>query len=127
MTIISISIPKNMLSEMDSVQKDMGFEGRSELVRAALRMFVADKKEKENLIGDLLGVLIVSHDEESEPHVTTIKHKFKEILTTQLHCKLGKKKCLELFVVDGGVNQVREMAKMFHMHEDMDYVKLIIP
>jgi CopG family nickel-responsive transcriptional regulator len=124
--IVSISLNDNILKDMDDLQKEFGFSGRSELIRAGIRMLLTDKLEKEQLAGELGCVLTVTHDEEDEQSVTQIKHKFEDIIKTHLHCKLKKNKCLELFVLDGDASQVREMTKEFQTNEGMEHVKLIV-
>lgn len=126
MVIVSVSLNDNILEEMDSLQKEFGFSGRSELIRAGIRMLLTDKFEKGQLTGDVGCVLTVTHEEEDEESVTSIKHNFEDIIKTHLHCKLKKNKCLELFVLDGEASKVREMTRQFQMNEGMEHVKLII-
>ena len=126
MVIVSVSLNDNIVEEMDGLQKQFGFSGRSELIRAGIRMLLTDKLDKEKLAGDIGCVLTVTHEEEDEQSVTSIKHKFEDIIKTHLHCKLKKNKCLELFVLDGEASKVREMTKEFQSNEGMEHVKLII-
>ncbi|MEM2761163.1 MAG: CopG family ribbon-helix-helix protein [Nitrososphaerales archaeon] len=126
MGIISISLNDNILRDMDDLQREFGFSGRSELIRAGIRMLLTDKLEKERLMGDIGCVLTVTHEEEDEQTVTSIKHKFDDIIRTHLHCKLKKNKCLELFVLDGEAAKIREMTKEFQANEGMEHVKLIL-
>lgn len=53
MGIISISLNDNILKEMDDLQKEFGFTGRSELIRAGIRMLLSDKSEKRNKLARL--------------------------------------------------------------------------
>jgi CopG family nickel-responsive transcriptional regulator len=124
--IVSVSLNDNILEEMEKLQEEFGFSGRSELIRAGIRMLLTDKLEKEKLAGDVGCVLTVTHEEEDEESVTEIKHKFEDIIKTHLHCKLKKNKCLELFVLDGEADKVREMTKQFQTNEGMEHVKLIL-
>ena len=74
MTIVSLSFPEKMLKEMDDVQKGSGFTGRSELVRAAIRLLLEDSHEKNALSGDLNGLIVVTHEQDEEAPVTKLKH-----------------------------------------------------
>ena len=126
MTIISISLSSKILDDIEFLQKDYGLSGRSEVIRMALRTLIADKLDKEKLLGDLGCVMVVTHSEEHEQSVTSIKHKFDDIIKTHLHSKLKKKKCLETFVIEGDASKIREMEKGFQSNTDMDNVKLMI-
>ena len=127
MPIISISLNDKMLMEMEHVEQDLGFAGRSELVRASIRMLIADKKARDELKGHISCVLVVTHDEGQEYPVTEIKHRFDSVVKSHLHYKLGEKKCLELMVLDGKAEEINEIVKQFQTSRSMDNVKLILP
>src|SRR5215831_627850 len=118
MGIVSISLNETMLREMDELQKEFGFSGRSELIRAGIRMLLTDKSEKEKQTGEVGCVLTVTHEEDDEESVIKIKHKYEDIIQTHLHCKIKNDKCLELFILNGDVIKVREMTKEFQAHDD---------
>ncbi|MEM3035070.1 MAG: CopG family ribbon-helix-helix protein, partial [Candidatus Nitrosocaldus sp.] len=120
----SISLTDSMLKEIDELQREFGFSGRSEVIRAGIRMLLTDKVEKERLIGSIGCVLIVTHDEEDEAS-TRIKLRYEDIIKTHLHCKLKNKKCLELFVIEGDAEKIKDMTKEFQANEGMEHVRLI--
>ncbi|MEM0364903.1 MAG: CopG family ribbon-helix-helix protein [Candidatus Nitrosocaldus sp.] len=122
--IVSISLTDSMLKEIDELQKEFGFSGRSEVIRAGIRMLLTDKVEKERLAGNIGCVLIVTHDEEDEAS-TRIKLRYEDIIKTHLHCKLKNKKCLELFVIEGDAEKIKDMTKEFQANEGMERVRLI--
>src|SRR3972149_2220681 len=101
MPIISISLNDNILEEMTNSQNTLGFSGRSELIRAAVRMFIAEMKTQNELTGKINGVLITSHNQDTEHFVTNIKHKNEDIINTQIHSRLENGKCLEVFILEG--------------------------
>jgi len=127
MPIISISLDDKMLKDIDYVEQGLGFTGRSELVRAGIRMLIADKKARDELEGHISCVLVVTHDEGLEDPVTEIKHLFDAVVKSHLHYKLGEKKCLELMVLDGNAPEIKEIVRQFQTSGSMDNVKLILP
>ena len=64
MTIVSISLNEDILKELDKLQGSMGFTGRSEIIRAGIRTFVQEEKQKRELKGKQNAVLIVVHADE---------------------------------------------------------------
>ncbi|HZS73605.1 MAG TPA: CopG family ribbon-helix-helix protein [Candidatus Nitrosotalea sp.] len=124
MGIISISLNDNILKEMDILQKEFGFTGRSELIRAGIRMLLSDKIEKEKQTGDIGSILTVTHEEEDEEAVIKIKHKYENIIQTHLHCKIRNNKCLELFVLNGKATKITQMSREFQASDEMEHVKL---
>ena len=126
MTIISISLTAEILNEIDKLQQELGFSGRSEVMRAGARMLLADNKEKENLEGRLNSVLLLIHTQKVEGTVTEIKHKYEDIISTQIHNHLREDKCLEVFILEGDAARIKQLVSLFRISGKMDYVKLIV-
>jgi CopG family nickel-responsive transcriptional regulator len=125
MTVVSLSFPESMLKEMNEVQKSSGFTGRSELVRAAIRMLLEDSKEKSTMVGDANGLLIVTHDEEEEAPVTRLKHQYEDIITTHVHNKTKTSMCIEVFVLQGDAKKINTMSRSFQAEDKMKSTKFI--
>ena len=63
MTIISLSLNSKILKELDKIQKEMGFSGRSEVIRTGVRTLLADIKERTELSGKIKAVLLLIHED----------------------------------------------------------------
>ena len=126
MVIVSVSLSKKLLEDIDSIQNEMGFSGRSDVIRASARMLIADNREKSAMTGDTNSVLTLIHNQEVEDKVTEIKHDYEDIINTQIHSHLKEQKCLEIFILDGDVHRMYQLAKMFETSRKMDYVKLTV-
>jgi CopG family nickel-responsive transcriptional regulator len=125
MAIISLSLNETMLKELNSVQNAMGFSGRSEVIRAAIRMLLGELRE-ESLTGSVSGVLLLIHDHKAESIVTNVKHNFLDIIHTQLHNRFKEGKCLELFLLEGEAERVREMTRTFQKADSIELTKLVM-
>ena len=125
MPIVSISLNDEILSELDKLQSSMGFSGRSEAIRAGIRAFVTEEKQKSDLSGIIHAILLVVHNDEFDHVVSGITHNFEDLITTHLHSKFEKEKCMELFVIDGDAEKVSIMTKDFQTNRNMDTVKLV--
>ena len=125
MPIVSISLNPEILSELDKLQKTMGFSGRSEAIRAGIRTFVSEEKQKSELEGNIHAILLVVHNDEFDHVVSGIKHNFEDLITTHLHSKIEGEKCMELFVIDGDAKRVSTITKDFQVNKNMDTVKLV--
>jgi len=125
MTVVSLSLPDTMIGEMDEIQRSLGFTGRSELVRAGIRLLLQDVKENNSLSGVITAVAVVTHSEENEETVTRIKHQFDEIVRTHLHNKIAKNNCVELFLLEGDAARVTAMTREFQKQDEIGSVKLV--
>ena len=126
MAIVSLSFPEKMLEEMDGVQKSSGFTGRSELVRAAIRLLLEDSHQKNAMSGELNGLIVVTHEQNEEAPVTRINHDNEDIIKMHLHSKTKSSVCVELFLVQGDAKKVVAMAKAFQAEDKMKSSKLIL-
>ncbi len=127
MTIISISLNDTILNEIDKIQHEHGYSGRSEVIRAGTRLLISEHKDTANLSGEINSILLVIHSHDSENTVSEIKHDFKDITKTQIHSHFEKEKCLEIFVLQGNAEKIKEMHRLFKINKKMDVVKLIVP
>ena len=125
MPIVSISLTEEILREIDSLQKNLGFSGRSDAIRAGIRSFVSEEKQKENLSGNVNAILLVVHNDEYDNQVTGIKHSYEDLITTHLHSKIEGDKCMELFMLKGEADSVSSITKDFQINKRMDTVKLV--
>ena len=125
MPIVSISLNDEILSELDKLQSSMGFSGRSEAIRAGIRSFVSEEKQKSDLEGNIHAILLVVHNDQFDHVVSGITHNFEDLITTHLHSKIEKEKCMELFLIDGDAEKVSTMTKDFQTNKNMDTVKLV--
>ena len=126
MAIVSVSLNKTILQEIDHLQHHMGYSGRSEVMRAGIRLLIAENKENEALTGDINAILLVIHSQEAENTVSDIKHHYEDVTTTQIHSHLKKNKCLELFIVEGDAARIKKMMENFRTSRKMDLVKLLV-
>ncbi len=125
MTVVSLSLPEKMVSDMDEIQGSVGFSGRSELVRAAIRLLLDDTRQKNALAGETTAVIVVGHGKEDEEPVTRLKHKFEDIVKTHVHCKVSHEDCIEVFVLAGQGKEIASMAKEFERERKIRSVKLL--
>jgi len=125
MPVVSLSFPEQMIKEMDKVQDSLGFTGRSELVRSAIRLLLQNVTEKNALAGEVTAVIVVTHAKENEEPVTRIKHRYDDIIRTHIHNKVSRSNCIELFLLEGQGPKVASMASDFQKEDDVRTVKLV--
>lgn len=124
--IISMSMNNEMLENIDNLQKSMGFSGRSEVIRSAVRHMMSEQKQLSDLGSEVEGIMIVIHDDESSDDVSKIRHMFQSIIKTQLHNHLKNHKCLDVFVISGDSKTVKQAFMKFRNSKKIDIVKLVL-
>jgi|YelNatPaOPRAMG01_1025707.scaffolds.fasta_scaffold18247_3 CopG family nickel-responsive transcriptional regulator len=125
LAVISVSINDHLLAELDRIRSEVGFSGRSEALRAAIRLLASENPRKVELDERTVGVLLLIHGHEAEDIVTEAKHRFLDIVHTQVHNRFKVDKCLELFILNGLLSRMLEFKSIFQRSDKIDYVKLI--
>jgi CopG family nickel-responsive transcriptional regulator len=126
MVIVSISLNDTVLKEIDRIQNTFGYSGRSEVIRAGVRLLISESKEIDKIMGNINSILLLVHSQEMEDVVTEIKHKFEDITNTQIHSHLRENNCLEVFVLEGNADRIKEMVRLFQTNRKIEYAKLIV-
>lgn len=125
MTIVSLSLPEPMVKAMDEIQDEVGFTGRSELVRAAIRLMLEETRQRESMKGPASAILVVTHDKDDEESATRIKHKFEDVVKTHVHSKVTSNDCVEIFLVQGEGREIVSMTKAFQRERRIREVRLV--
>jgi CopG family nickel-responsive transcriptional regulator len=125
MPIVSVSLNEEIIKEMDKLQHDLGFSGRSEIMRAGIRQLAAEERDRRNLKGHIYALLLAVHDETSDYEVTEMGHVYDKLIGTHIHNKIDRNKCLEIFLLKGDAQEITEMTKKFRTNRKMDHVKLL--
>ena len=115
-----------LLREVDALQKELGFSGRSDIIRAGLRSLLTEERSKSRLADNVEVVLIVANLEKSNEEVSQIRHKFNEIIKTEMHNHLENDRCLHIFLINGTAEKVREMVRLFQISRKVEYTKLFV-
>jgi CopG family nickel-responsive transcriptional regulator len=124
--VVSLSISTKLLNELEDFQKELGYSGRSEIIRAGIRLLLNETRSEDRLRGVLTGVLMVIHDHEAENIVNEIKHSYIDVIHTQLHNRFQEGKCLEVFILEGEANRIRSLTRELKSSEKNDLVKLTV-
>ncbi|MGD9963610.1 MAG: CopG family ribbon-helix-helix protein [Thermoplasmata archaeon] len=108
MTIVSISVPEDLLKRFDEMSKAKGFRTRSDSVREAMRSAV-DEDEWEALEGNNQVVITMVYDEAGpRGELSVLQHRYEEV-QMMLHLHLEKGQCMEVFIARGSNAVLREI------------------
>lgn len=127
MSIVSISLNDSLLEDIDDFMDEQGFSGRSEVMRTAVRALLRDRKDVADLEGTVDAVVIVTHEDEDSGEIDEIQHDYQDTITTQLHNHLDEHKCIEVFMLHGEAERVKELYNRFEASNKVEQAKIIIP
>ncbi|KXA95456.1 hypothetical protein AKJ65_01765 [candidate division MSBL1 archaeon SCGC-AAA259E19] len=110
---VSLTIPRNILDDLDEILESQDYSSRSEAVRDALRDFLANYRWREELSGPQRGVVIQVYDHHVRNltgKLLEIQHNLRELITSVQHLHLGKGECMEAIIVEGRGERIRELV-----------------
>ena len=125
-TRISFTVDEDILKELDLLLNEIGAPSRSLLIGRAIREYVNSRKLLSGT-GHIIGVVTVLYYHEEHQTVqllNEIQHDYSNIIRSMLHIHIDKERCLEVIVVDGELEKVKE----FYLEiEGLKGVKMIKP
>ncbi|MFB6156318.1 MAG: CopG family ribbon-helix-helix protein [Haloferacaceae archaeon] len=109
MTVVSVSMPQELLDRIDQFAEDHGYTGRSEVVREASRNLLGEFEDTKLEDRDLMGVVTVVFDYETttvEERMMGLRHEHESIVASNFHSHVGDHYCMELFVLEGSLEEL---------------------
>jgi CopG family nickel-responsive transcriptional regulator len=123
---ITISISKGLLKNIDNIIEKKGYASRSDVIRAALRGFQVEEAWKEGE-EEVIGVLTFIYDHETKgvnESLTHIQHHFRGSVISGMHIHLDEDNCLEVLVVKGKPEKIRELTEKISVIKGVKYSDL---
>ncbi|WP_135666876.1 CopG family ribbon-helix-helix protein [Halorhabdus rudnickae] len=109
MTVISISMPDELVDRLDQFANSHGYSGRSELLREASRNLLGEFEDRKLEGRELMGVVTVVFDYETtnvEEKMMRLRHEHEGIVASNFHSHIGEHYCMELFVLEGSLDEI---------------------
>lgn len=107
--VTSISLPQDLLAEIDRWAKRAGFNGRSDAVRYALRDALDAHADETRLDGTVVAILVLRFDHGTEDALTGAKHRYAEEIRSMLHVHSDGGACSEVLIVQGEAGRLRDL------------------
>jgi CopG family nickel-responsive transcriptional regulator len=125
MVVVSLSIPRELVADLDFFAREAGFASRSETIRYAIRDFLAQIKMEPKLADRVIATLTLICDKLAEKQsLSKVEHNYESLIKTLLHIHLDEKNCLEVMVVEGPREEIVELLKRLRSLKGMKQVKL---
>jgi CopG family nickel-responsive transcriptional regulator len=109
--ITTINVSLGMLEQVDELISKEGYKSRSEVFRAGIKELVGNRSEK--ISGKTKCVILLSHHKEKETALNLVKHKYEDLVETQVHTHLEAGLCTELFVISGDGERISSLIREF--------------
>jgi CopG family nickel-responsive transcriptional regulator len=109
MTVVSVSMPEELLERIDTFADEHGYTGRSEVVREGARNLLGEFEDRRLEDRDLMAVVTVVFDYETtnvEERMMHLRHEHESLVAANFHSHVGSHYCMELFVLEGRLEDI---------------------
>ena len=124
MAVVSVSLPDELLARADAFLEARGFAGRSELVRAALRDFLAAQDVPGREAAARTATLTLLYPHGYERRVGEVRHEHTDIVRSMMHGHAGEM-CVEVFVLEGQGRRIRAFADALRALRETRLVQVV--
>ncbi|MGD9596069.1 MAG: nickel-responsive transcriptional regulator NikR [Wolinella sp.] len=108
----SVSLPENLLAELDNKIVSQGYSSRSELVRDLIREKMVEEKWEggdEEAVG-VLTIVYDHHQRELNQKMIDIQHNSHIHILCNTHVHVNHHNCLETIILKGIPKEIEEIA-----------------
>ena len=113
MGVVSISMPDDLEARIDEFAENHGYTGRSEVVREAARSLLSEFEDDRLEERELMAVVTVLFDYQTtsvEENMMHLRHDHESLVTANFHGHVGDHYCMELFVLEGSLDDISEFV-----------------
>lgn len=124
---IGVSLPANLLNRFDGIISLRGYSSRSEGIRDAIRNYIVDYEWMSQQKGDRVGTITLIFDHSQKGLVgelTDIEHDYSKLIESSLHVHLDEINCLEVILVRGESQDVKNIVEKMMALKGVKHVKL---
>ena len=127
MSIISLSIPTNLLEKVDSYVQEQGFANRSEIIRQALRAYISESRKLSELQGKLTATITLIYKSEARTgQIADIQHEYSNAIATFLHTHVEQGYCIEIIVAKGEAETIKALITALKANKQISEVKVTV-
>lgn len=124
---ISMSLPKEILNDFDEVLKDREYQSRSKGIRDALKDYILRYQWMNEMEGERMGVITAIYDHHYTgvmEDLMDVQHEYTRYINSTMHLHMTEKYCMEVIIVQGDVNFIRELTEKIMRLKGVEHVKL---
>jgi CopG family nickel-responsive transcriptional regulator len=109
MTVISITLPPELLRRFDEFMGARGYYSRSEALRDAIRSLIAESELAKTEAGNVAATIMTTCDyarKDVDSKMNEIRHEFDDVVIENVHRHIDEKYCLEIFISQGNNDRI---------------------
>ncbi len=113
MTVVSLTLPGELLERLDEFVRSRGYYSRSEALRDAIRSLISEwefSRMEFNYVATTIMITSDYKDDEVDLKVGEIRHEFDDVVVENIHRHIGQRYCLEIMLAEGDYKRILELV-----------------
>jgi len=126
---VSLTIPGELVDELDEAVDNWEYASRSKACRDALRMFLTDLNWKHDPDGIYRGAVTIIYDHDAHQindELLELQHEDSETIIATQHVHVDDHRCLETLVVEGTGHRINDLVNKLRSLNGMQQVQFTI-
>ena len=113
LTVISITLPQDLLNKFDEFMKTRGYFSRSEAFRDAMRNLLSESEIAKSSTGNVAATVMTTCDyarKDVDLKISELRHEFDDVVIENVHRHINGKYCVEIFVTEGNNDRILNLV-----------------
>ena len=126
MTVVSITLPNELLRKFDAFIENRGYYSRSEAFRDAIRNIISESELAKLESGNAAATIMTTCDyarKDVDLKMTEVRHEFDDVVIENVHRHIGEKYCLEIFIAEGNNDRILNLINRLRGMHGIQQVK----
>jgi len=120
-------MPEALLEQVDSTIAERGFASRSEITRQALRLFLKEDIQIENVEGEIVATATIIYKEKADrQRLLDAQHIYSGLVSTFLHAHIHEGYCLEVIILKGQAKTIRKFTDTLRANEQITQIHITV-
>ncbi|NRF90297.1 nickel-responsive transcriptional regulator NikR [Paenibacillus frigoriresistens] len=123
-----ISMPQSLIEQYDRLIALQGYDNRSEAIRDLARkaLLTSSSMQPEETVAGTIVMVYDHHIRDLPITLMELQHDFHSAIISTMHIHLNHQQCLEILVVRGKVQKLRELQQRIQVLKGVGYAELSV-
>jgi CopG family nickel-responsive transcriptional regulator len=125
-TVISITLPPELLRKFEDFMTAKGYYSRSEAFRDAIRGLINESEFAAIQSENVAATIMVTSDyqrKDVDLKMTELRHEYDDVVIENVHRHIGEKYCLEIFIAQGSNTRILNLINRLRGMHGIQQVK----
>lgn len=123
-----VSMPEELMQRFDALVRQQGYGNRSEALRDLVRKALVQPQTllPGQTVAGTIVIVYNHHASDLVSYLIELQHEYLDSIISTMHIHLNHEQCLEIIVVRGVYERLRELHHKVQVHRGIHYAELSV-